>query len=162
MGENAYVGKNRNSNFRVEKWNSLVDNSLLVTQEGKQTVARILMVDDDKSYLEAASRYLELCGQTVESVTDGRNAMQILLAAVPDLIILDLRLPGIDGCSIVEIIRSYLRLQRLPILILSSLVGGPMVDRARELKVNDILDMGATTLERLAEIVQEQLQNGWG
>jgi CheY-like chemotaxis protein len=120
------------------------------------------MVDDDRSYLEAASRYLEQCGQTVEGVTDGRNAMQIVLAAVPDLVILDLMLPGIDGCSLIEIIRSYLRLQRLPIIVLSSLVSGPLVDRARELRVNNILDKGRTTLARLAEIVQEQLQNGWG
>jgi hypothetical protein len=62
-----------------------------------------------------------------------------------------------DGGNFLEVIRSYLRLQSLPVIILTGLPDSPMVDRARHLKVNTILVKGKATLEDIGEAVRMEL-----
>lgn len=75
----------------------------------------------------------------------------------PDLIILDLYMPEMDGGTFLEVIRSYLRLQALPVVILTALPDSPMVERARHLKVNTILIKAKATFEEILEAVQQEL-----
>jgi DNA-binding NarL/FixJ family response regulator len=80
-----------------------------------------------------------------------------VIARTPDLVILDLFMPEMDGANFLEIIRSYLRLQSLPVIVLTGLPDSPVVDRARFLKVNAILVKGKATLEEIAEAVRTEL-----
>ncbi|HUB25008.1 MAG TPA: response regulator [Tepidisphaeraceae bacterium] len=120
-------------------------------------MARLLVVDDDASSLEATCKYLETVGHTVECVPNGREALERILHKVPDLVILDLFMPQLDGCSLLEIMRSYLRLQSLPVVVLTGITEGPMIDRARNLKVSAILVKGKATLEEIAEAVKTEM-----
>ncbi len=120
-------------------------------------MARILLVDDDAGSLEAIRKYLEHLGYTVEGVPNGRDALERILQAVPDLVILDLSMPQLDGCSLLEILRFYLRMQTLPVIVLTGLRDSPMIDRARNLKVNAILLKGKATVDEIAEAVRVEL-----
>jgi two-component system, OmpR family, response regulator ResD len=78
---------------------------------------RILVVDDDATVSEVVARYLERDGYAVETVADGRVALQRALAAPPDLLVLDLMLPGVDG---LELCRRLRALAPVPIVILTA------------------------------------------
>jgi DNA-binding response OmpR family regulator len=78
---------------------------------------RILVVDDDATVSEVVARYLERDGYAVETVADGRVALQRALAAPPDLLVLDLMLPGVDG---LEVCRRLRALAPVPIVILTA------------------------------------------
>lgn len=117
----------------------------------------ILIVEDDPDSSEALMRYLQQAGYTVECKSNGREALLSILRNVPDLVILDLFMPEMDGPSLLEIMRSYLRLQTLPVLILTGITDSPLLDRARSLKVNTILAKGRASLADVLRAVQEQL-----
>src|SRR6478735_11036172 len=109
-------------------------------------MASLLIVDDDVDGMEALCAYLSKAGHTVECVPNGREALMAVIGRPPELIILDMFMPEMDGGNFLEIIRSYLRLQSLPVVVLTGLPDSPMVDRARHLKVNTILVKGKATL----------------
>ena len=120
-------------------------------------MASILIVDDDADGRDALCQFLQRAGYQVECVSDGRDALAAVLARTPDLIVLDMFMPQMDGGGLLEILRSYLRLQSLPVVILTGLPDSPLVERARFLKVNAILVKGKATLEDILRAVQLEL-----
>jgi DNA-binding response OmpR family regulator len=79
---------------------------------------RILIVEDDKHIAEGVKLNLELLGFEVTIAGDGMSGLDSWRRARPDLIVLDIMLPGIDGFSVLQRIR--LEDERIPILILSA------------------------------------------
>jgi DNA-binding response OmpR family regulator len=92
----------------------------------------ILIVDDEETIREVVRRYLEREGFSVEEAADGYEALDLIRSISPDLIILDLMLPGIDGLSLTQHIRQD---RQIPILMLTA--KGEASDRIRG------LDLGA-------------------
>ena len=78
---------------------------------------RILVVDDDVTVSEVVARYLERDGYTVEVRADGREALERALAEPPDLVVLDLMLPGMDG---LEVCRRLRAIAPVPIVMLTA------------------------------------------
>jgi DNA-binding response OmpR family regulator len=78
---------------------------------------QILVVDDDATVAEVVERYLRREGFEVETVHDGRVALDRALASPPDLVVLDLMLPGIDG---LEVCRRLRALAPVPIIMLTA------------------------------------------
>src|ERR1700679_2858659 len=94
---------------------------------------RILVVDDDRAVRDALRRALTLGGYEVQVAEDGEQALEQVVQAIPDAVVLDVGLPGIDG---LEVCRRLRRLgNRVPILILTA--RDAVADRI------DGLDMGA-------------------
>jgi CheY-like chemotaxis protein len=121
-------------------------------------MARILVVDDNSELSEIHCKYLEKLGHKVDCVPNGPKALELILRKPPDLVILDLMMPGMDGCGLLEILRSYLRLQNLPVIVLTGLQNGPLVARARSLNANAILLKGKATLDEIGEATKAELQ----
>lgn len=67
--------------------------------------ARILLVDDDPTVRSVVERYLQRAGYLVEAIGDGRAALAALRRSSPDLAILDVMLPGMDGLSLLRTLR---------------------------------------------------------
>ena len=78
---------------------------------------RILIVDDEKTIREVVGRYLKNEGFAVSEAADGYQALDLLEKEEPDLMILDLMLPGIDGLSLTRQIRQN---RRIPIIMLTA------------------------------------------
>jgi two-component system, OmpR family, response regulator MprA len=79
---------------------------------------RILVVDDDRAVREALRRALTLAGYEARLAEDGERALEQIVQALPDAVVLDVGLPGIDG---LEVCRRVRRLgNRVPILILTA------------------------------------------
>jgi len=94
--------------------------------------ARVLIVEDDPTVAEVVTRYLEREGFTVESVADGRDAVARADARLPDLVVLDIMLPGLDGLEVCRRLRA-----RAPIPVVMLTARGSEEDRVLG------LDLGA-------------------
>lgn len=80
-------------------------------------MAKILVVDDDAHIRDVVRFALERAGHDVSEASDGRGALQRFEAAAPDLIVLDILMPEVDG---LEVCREIRRTSEVPILFLSS------------------------------------------
>ena len=76
------------------------------------------MVDDDRAVREALRRALSLAGYDVELAQDGERALERIAQVVPDVVVLDVGLPGIDGLEVCRRVR--LTGSRVPILMLTA------------------------------------------
>ncbi|WP_375430677.1 response regulator [uncultured Friedmanniella sp.] len=77
----------------------------------------ILAVDDDPALLRTLTINLRARGYDVETAGDGRSALQVVAERLPDLVLLDLGLPDIDGVSVLTQLRSF---AAVPVLVLSA------------------------------------------
>ncbi len=82
--------------------------------------ARILVVDDTEANRYAVVRHLRKAGYAVSEATDGRKALALVAGTPPDLMILDIRMPDMDGFEVVRRIRADPRTTHLPILHVSA------------------------------------------
>jgi len=83
---------------------------------------RILVVDDDKGIVRLVRAYLEQAGYRVFVAYDGEMALSVIRSERPDLVVLDLMLPGRDGWDITRIVRSDPTLAGIPIIMLTARV----------------------------------------
>jgi len=93
---------------------------------------RILVVEDEDTIREVVRRYLEREGYEVREAADGYTALDLIAEAEPDLIVMDLMLPGIDGLTLTRQLRQR---SRVPVIMLTA--RGDTSDRIRG------LDLGA-------------------
>jgi DNA-binding response OmpR family regulator len=85
---------------------------------------RIVVVDDDATLADVVGRYLRRDGHRVECVADGYEALRRVAAEPPDLVVLDLMLPGIDGLEVCRRLRAR---WPIPVVMLTAL--GEETDR---------------------------------
>ncbi len=120
-------------------------------------MAKLLIVDDDEDMRESLAVLFRGAGHEVTCVPNGREALATVLAAPPDVVLLDLLMPEMDGPSFLEVVRSYLRIQSLSVVVLTALSESPMVERARALKVNSVLVKGKATPDDIRKATEEAL-----
>jgi DNA-binding response OmpR family regulator len=82
--------------------------------------SHILVVDDDPTVAEVVARYLLRAGHTVERATDGRAALEQAAARRPDLVVLDLMLPEIDGLEVCRRLRADPAARSVPVVMLTA------------------------------------------
>jgi DNA-binding response OmpR family regulator len=82
---------------------------------------KILLVDDDPEILKAITKKLEEVGYKVETCENGKEVTKSIVKFKPDLVLLDVMLPGMDGYTIVNWIRESPEAQNLPIIVISAL-----------------------------------------
>jgi two-component system, OmpR family, response regulator ResD len=84
------------------------------------TRGSVLVVDDEPTITDVVSRYLERAGYQTRSAADGRAALQLVAEARPDLVVLDLMLPGMDGLEVMRRLRAAGNGNRLPVILLTA------------------------------------------
>src|SRR3954452_5081868 len=77
----------------------------------------VLAVDDDPAILRTLSINLRARGYDAETAADGRSALQIVKERMPDVVILDLGLPDLDGVAVLKRLRAY---TQVPVVVLSA------------------------------------------
>src|SRR4051812_31911796 len=83
-------------------------------------MSRILVVEDEKDIAELIALYLQRAGHTVDAVGSGSVAVTKTKACPPDLIVLDLMLPGMDGLLICQALRADPATAAVPIIMLTA------------------------------------------
>ena len=111
----------------------------VVKQSNLESKATILVVDDSVTVRKVTSRFLERQGFTVALAKDGIDALEILQEMTPDLMLLDIEMPRMDGFEVATQVRYNRRLQHLPIIMITSRTGEKHRERALEIGVNDYM-----------------------
>lgn len=86
---------------------------------------RILMVDDDEGFRLAAGSLLEAEGYEVAAAVDARDARAQLEANTPDLVLLDVIMPGEDGFTLAESLKDDPAFANLPVVLITSVADNP-------------------------------------
>ncbi|HEV8625357.1 MAG TPA: response regulator transcription factor [Acidimicrobiia bacterium] len=109
----------------------------------------VLVVDDEPKIVDVVREYLEHAGFAVRTAGDGPSALERARALAPDLIVLDLGLPGLDG---LDVARQLRRSSRVPVIILTA--RGDEVDRiiGLELGADDYLVKPFSPRELVARV----------
>ena len=116
----------------------------------------MLVVEDDLEVRETLDDFLTDEGFRIVTARNGKDALAQLRAGLrPAAILLDLLMPEMDGPSFLEVVRSYLRLETLPVVILTGLADSPMIERAQHLKVNAVLMKGKVTPDDIQKALEE-------
>ncbi|MBX7278875.1 Hpt domain-containing protein [Pseudomonas sp. ERGC3:01] len=116
-----------------------VDAALVLNDPLKKRPLLVLVVDDSVTVRKVTSRLLERNGMNVLTAKDGIDAIALLEEHTPDLMLLDIEMPRMDGFEVAIQVRNDPRLMRLPIIMITSRTGQKHRDRAMAIGVNDYL-----------------------
>lgn len=120
-------------------------------------MANILVVEDERLIAALLKETLEIAGYPTVTILNGEDAVQFALHETPNLIILDIMLPGIDGYEVVRQLRSHPKTMHLPIIVLSACSSPAEKTLAFELGVDNYITKPFDKNELLA-CVKRQLQ----
>lgn len=132
------------------------------TLEAKQEnrVAKVMVVDDSITVRRVSTRLLERYGLEVITARDGMEAISLLQQTQPDLMLLDVEMPRMDGYELAQYIRSNALLRHLPIIMITSRMGDKHRERALTLGVNEYLGKPYQEAELLQKICRLLNQAG--
>jgi len=115
-------------------------------------MTKIVVADDDRMFRKAAETTLRRQGYAVTTASDGEEALQLIRAEQPDIIVLDLIMPKIQGFDVLQVLKQDSLTAAIPVIVLSSLT--------QEQDKQEALDLGAVayfnkTTFSLSELVKQ-------
>ena len=123
-------------------------------------MASIVVVEDDPDISDLIAHYLQKAGHDVTRLTTGTEVMPRLRAAIPDLVILDLMLPGMDGLLVCQAMRADSATATIPIIMLTA--RGDEADRIAglELGADDYVTKPFSAKELVARVAARLRRHG--
>jgi CheY-like chemotaxis protein len=119
---------------------------------------RILLVEDDRFLRKAAEVRLRRAGYTVVTAADGEEAIATASASRPDLVLLDLIMPRMQGFEVLRVLRTQPNMQGVPIVVLTNLSQDADRERAMTHGANGYLIKSNMSLDALADAVGDALK----
>ncbi len=113
---------------------------------------RVLVTDDDVAHRTVLCQYLRLSGYEVVECGDGEEALDRIRQVVPDLVVLDVDMPRLDGFSTLERIRKFPQFESTPVLFLTGMDRRSARVRGLELGADDYISKPFDRAELLARI----------
>ncbi len=120
---------------------------------------KILVVEDDITMREIVVSKLTSSGYTVVEADDGKKGLEVWAKEKPDLILLDLMLPEVDGFGVLETIRknSDSKMASTKVIILSNLWSKDDIERTKKLSIEEFMVKAYHTTEDILEEVKKIL-----
>lgn len=115
---------------------------------------RLLIIDDDQFILKVYKKKFETEGMHADMAADARAALTALRASPPDLVLLDLMLPGMDGVELLKQIRLVPGCEKLPVVVFSNSSNESLLAAARAAGANECLNKNSVSPNRLTEVVR--------
>ena len=100
---------------------------------------KILVVDDEIDILEVLTFRLEKLGYEISSAADGQKALDLLEKEIPDLILLDLRLPVIDGYEVCRRVKNEEKWKNIPIIMLTASSAGKVEKAVKKYNIEGFM-----------------------
>jgi CheY-like chemotaxis protein len=119
--------------------------------EGK----KVMWVEDDKFLSDIIAKKLALTRCISLHATEGEEALRIISKEVPDIVVLDIILPGIDGFEILRRIKSDPKSKNIPVIILSNLGQKSDIDKGKTLGAERFLVKATVTPNDIVENIKE-------
>ena len=121
-------------------------------------MAKILIVEDDEVLSRMYQKKITLEGYQVVAAYSGEEGLEKVVQENPDLILLDIMMPGIDGFEVIKRMRADSTLKDIPIIILTNLgTSDVFIDEARMLGVKNYLVKYKTSTNDVIEKIKEEL-----
>lgn len=120
--------------------------------------SKILIIEDDKFLAELITKHTVKEGWETTLATDGEEGLVKARSTKPDLILLDLVLPGIDGYEALTQLKADSELAKIPVLILSNLGQKEEIDRGLSLGAEDFLVKAHLDLDEITAKMKEVLE----
>ncbi len=114
-----------------------------------------ILVVEDESVIKVIGLKLSNAGFSVDTARNGMDAMDKILADKPDLILLDLVTPALDGFGVLERIRGDRNLREIPVLVFSNLGDQADIDRANAFGIVGYVVKAHVQLEDLVQRVKD-------
>ncbi len=99
----------------------------------------ILFIEDEEELLTSITRLLLDNGYKVDAVVDAERALQLLRHSTPDLILADIKLPGIDGFDFFQQIKKENRFKSVPVIFITAFNNVKAMMYAKEIGVNEYI-----------------------
>lgn len=119
---------------------------------------KILIVEDDEFLRSLAAKRLEQDDYDVDVAVDGDEAVKYLEKTAPDLILLDLLLPEIDGFGVLEKMQKIDAVKDVPVVVFSNLGDKEDIERAKKLGAKDYLVKANFTLDDVIQKINSYLK----
>lgn len=117
----------------------------------------VLIVEDELSMQRALKKKLEHAGYVVQTAIDGEEALASIKSSKPDLVLLDLIMPKMDGISVLRQLKGDDELRSTPVVILTNLSSGDKVAEAMQLGTFDFLVKANYSLDDVLKKVSDRL-----
>src|SRR5687767_10104507 len=123
-------------------------------------MATVMIVDDEPDACEPLAKFLEKSGHQVRCALNGQEALAQVIRQIPDVLLLDLLMPEMDGATFLAVVRAYKRLHSLPVVVLTALTDGPLVERVRALGVSTVLLKGRARFDDIRRALEAAASSG--
>ena len=120
-------------------------------------MARLLVVDDKASNRELLRTALEHAGHEVIEAADGEAALVAMQALKPDLVLLDIQMPGLDGYAVLERVLADEHMRAIPVVAVTAYAMAGDSERGRKAGFREYLTK-PVSMKQLLSMVKRQLQ----
>lgn len=120
-------------------------------------MATILIVDDEPILRQLFQKVIEHDGHTVMTASNGREALQVMREQVPDLIMLDMQMPAMDGTTFLRLIRRHQDWANVPVVIMSAMAHKTDIQNVGALGVRDYVLKAGFSLPVLRKRISKYL-----
>ena len=118
----------------------------------------ILIAEDDDFLRSLATSKLQKAGFTVETAANGQIALDLLKAKMPQLLLLDLMMPTVDGFQVLTAMKAESLIEKTEIIVFSNLGADEDIKRVKEFGVTNYIVKSSFTLDELVAKIQEILK----
>lgn len=123
-----------------------------------QTGKKILFVEDDDFLRSLAVAKLEKAGFVLSAAADGKEGLEKIATDKPDMILLDLMLPVVDGFAVLESVRGNEVTKNIPVIVFSNKGDEADIERCTKLGISSYLIKANFTLDEMATTVTDILK----
>ncbi len=120
-----------------------------------EQMKKILLAEDDPFLVDLYTHKLSVENFAVTSALNGREALEKITADKPDLILLDIFMPELDGWEVLEKVKSQEDTKNIPVIMLSNVNERKDIDRAMSLGASDYLTKACFTPQEVLEVVKK-------
>ncbi|MBI5133877.1 MAG: response regulator [Candidatus Taylorbacteria bacterium] len=124
-------------------------------KENNLNGAKIVWVEDDKFLVSLIEKRMSETGAKLVQVTDGAKAVDAVKAEKPDIVILDLLMPNLDGLEILKRLKENAETRHIPVLVLSNLGQEKEIQRAKELGAAKFIVKAAVGLDEIVPEIEK-------
>lgn len=119
---------------------------------------RILIIEDDEFFQKFYSSKLKEAGFEVYTASDGEEGLRLAKVIVPQLIVLDIIMPGKDGFEVLQILSQDKSLSMIPVIVFSTLGQAQDIEKAKKLGARDYIDKSSFDFNSLKAKITSLLQ----
>lgn len=121
-------------------------------------MAKILFIEDETALQKTLSAMMEQAGHSIVNAYDGEKGLELAQQSEPDLILLDLILPRMDGFSVLDKLKSEQKTKNIPVIVLTNLESVEDVEKVIELGATTYLVKANYDLDDIVRKIDETLK----